>query len=601
MSLEENVSQVKSKTYREDTLYQLKIEIDTSLDSLGRVTFTKNLLNLKDYRGRPLEMYPFFAPYKLYRKGKIQRMPLLDRIQLFFNRQRFEQVIFGKKSKTKRRQRKRARIERDEGLETLKEKNFIFTMKMLFSTAFPIVDNFSRSSDFFRSDFTSNFMLKNTGIDLFPFLSGKFDKKFSYLKLNNEIYTVTKVIWVNDIFNHPLYNRIIDNFRKIKDDMGALDKRVEGVQNSKKYLVRLFLELPIENDKRSQGASGKWESITNSLTNFKNNLGSTNIRPEILRLRDIATDIAPTGGNNIPKGGNNILEMIEKYKDQVSNARDNTIINEVFMVIENVYKENLKYLVTTGRNYISLNPSELSFLLTVLNTYDSIYINTRAINYIKNFEFRFTQENKEYEEKIRRRIEEIFPRAKEFSDQLTEFAKGRTIGNSKWSKLVQSRELSSEVKKNFEKLADCYTNENCQIDDAASEYVEVELDELTKRPSDAKVEMYEAYLQINIIEGEVTNKNYNKIKCTYLDEELDNFLDNFINPQDDWNIQNEKNYFSVKDVVAKANEDLNKKNTGKNKGTKKNKPRKGEPVSESISTTTDVKQKRQTKKRRKGE
>ena len=603
MSLEENVSQVKSKTYREDTLYQLKIEIDTSLDTLGRVTFTKNLLNLKDYKGRPLEMYPFFAPYKLYRKGKIQRMPLLDRIQLFFNRQRFEQVIFGKKSKTKRRQKKRARIERDEGLETLKEKNFIFTMKMLFSTAFPIVDNFSRSSDYFRSDFTSNFTLKGTGLDFFPLLSGKFDKKFSYLKLNNEIYTVTKVIWVNDIFNHPLYNRIIDNFRKIKDDIGALDKRIEGLQNTKKYLVRLFLELPIENDKRSQEETGgKLESITNSLKNFKRNLGGNNIRPEILRLRDIATDIAPE--DNDTQQENNILKMIESYKGR---ATDNTVINEVFTIIENKYKENLKYLVTSGRNYISLNPSELSFLLKILNTYDSIYINTRAINYIKNFEFRFTQENKEYEEKIRRRIEEIFPRAKEFSDQLTEFAKGRTIGNSKWSKLVQSRELSSEVKKNFEKLADCYTNENCQIDDAASEYVEVELDELTKRPPDAKVEMYEAYLQINIIEGEVTNKNYSKIKCTYLDEELDNFLDNFINPQDDWNIQNEKNYFSVKDVVAKANEELKKEKKGNKQGTNKNKQRKGEPVSDSISTststttTTDVKQKRQTRKRRKGQ
>ena len=203
----------------------------------------------------------------------------------------------------------------------------------------------------------------------------------------------------------------------------------------KRYLVRLFLELPVENDKKSQEdeIGGKWKSITNSLINFKSNLDS-NIRPEILRLRDIATDIAPNGGNDI-------LDMINTYKDQVSNTTDNAIIDKVFMIIENKYKENLKYLVTTGRNYISLNPSELSFLLTILNTYDSIYINTRAINYIKNFEFRFTQENKEYEEKIRRRIEEIFPRAKEFSDQLTEFEKGRTIGNSKWNKLVQSREL----------------------------------------------------------------------------------------------------------------------------------------------------------------
>ena len=43
--MEDNVSQVKSKTYREDTLYQLKLEIDTSLDTVGRKTFTKDLLN----------------------------------------------------------------------------------------------------------------------------------------------------------------------------------------------------------------------------------------------------------------------------------------------------------------------------------------------------------------------------------------------------------------------------------------------------------------------------------------------------------------------------------------------------------------------------
>ena len=586
MSLEVNNNQVKQRNYREDTLYQLKIEIDTSLDTMGRVTFTKDLLNLKNYNKRPLEMYPFFAPYKIYRKGKIQRMPLLDRIQLFFNRQRFEQVIFGKRSKTKKKKQKRKQIELDGELEMLKEKNFIFTIKMLFSTAFPIIDNFSRSSDYFMNDFMNNIQITTSGIDLFPFLSGKFDKKFSYLKLNNEIYTVTKVIWVNDIFNHPLYSRIIDNFRKIKDDIGTLDKRIEGLQNLKRYLVRLFLELPVENDKKSQEDEngGKWKSITNSLKTFKGNLNE-NIRPEILRLRDIATDIAPNGGNDI-------LKMINTYKDQVSNTTDNAIIDKVFMIIENKYKENLKYLVTTGRNYISLNPSELSFLLTVLNTYDSIYINTRAINYIKNFEFRFTQENKEYEEKIRRRIEEIFPRAKEFSDQLTEFAKGRTIGNSKWNKLVQSRELSSEVKKNFEKLAECYTNEDCDLKNtSASDYVKVELDELTKRPSDAKVEMYEAFLQVNIIKGEVTNDNYKKINCTYLDEELDNFLDNFINPQDDWNIQHEKNYFSVKEIIDKVNKDT-KGNTAK-----QNKTRKGKaPLNPN---TSDGKQRQQSKKNKK--
>ena len=569
--MEDNVSQVKSKTYREDTLYQLKLEIDTSLDTVGRKTFTKDLLNLKNYKGRPLETYPFFAPYKIYRKGKIQRMTYLERVELFFNRQRFEQVVFGKKSKTKRKAMKRKKYEsRDDGFEDLKEKNFILTLKMLFSTAFPIVDNVSRSIEYFGGDILSNFTLKGTNLEFLPFLSGKFDKKFSHLKLNNEIYTVTKVIWVNDIFNHPLYNRIIDNFRKIKDDMDALDKREEGVQNNKRYLVRRFLELPIEKEdegedkdkKKPEPPANHWKGIIDTLTNVLKGIKEGNMRSDIVNIKTVATALKK-----------DLEGDLGTYQKSVDESNDDKEINTFFDIIESKYKENLKYLTTSGASFVRLSDPQRRFLSDILDTYNRIFINTRAINYIKNFEFRFSQEDKEYADKIKQRIEEIFPRAKEFSDQLTDFARGRTIGNSKWSKLVQSRELSSDVKTNFEKLSECYTNENCNIDESASEYLEVELDEITKRPENAKVEMYEAFLQVNIIEGEVTNKNYSKIKCKYLDEELDNFLDNMVNPQDDWNIQNEKNYFSVKELVEKVNKELEEKSAKKKSSkTKKAKP-----------------------------
>ena len=194
------------------------------------------------------------------------------------------------------------------------------------------------------------------------------------------------------------------------------------------------------------------------------------------------------------------------YQKSVDESNDDKEINTFFDIIESKYKKNLKYLTTSGASFVRLSDPQRRFLSDILDTYNRIFINTRAINYIKNFEFRFSQEDKEYADKIKQRIEEIFPRAKEFSDQLTDFARGRTIGNSKWSKLVQSRELSSDVKTNFEKLSECYTNENCNIDESASEYLEVELDEITKRPENAKVEMYEAFLQVNIIEGEVTTR-----------------------------------------------------------------------------------------------
>jgi hypothetical protein len=556
-------TQARSKNYREDTLFQLKLELDTSMPSNNKMTFTKNLLNLKGYKGRPLDMYPYFAPYKVYRKAKIQRMTYLERVELFFNRQRFEQVIFGRKSKTKKKMAKRKRIEMDEGLESLKDKNFVFTVKMLFSTAFPIVDNFSQSSDYFNQDITRSFSFKGTNLEFFPFLSGKFDKKFSHLNLGGEIYTVTKVIWVNDVFNHPLYNRIVDNYRKIKDDMEALSIREEGLIDRKEKLMKVLYD---EKDE-------KWNPIVEAITSYTTNMEKSRISETLLAIKTAETDIKAfrmiPDKKNTPETTSTATTKITKVELKTFFDKHNNISNK---------SENESYkqaLSAIWRKVGSLVPSIESIIKTsfisgesrrflngISNDVDDINIMSTAIDYIKKFEFRFPKESRERRQKIKDIIRQIFPKANEFSEQLANFAKDRNIGNEKWNRLIQSRQLDETVKKSFDKLALCYTNDNCNVqDDDASRYIEVKLDEITNRPQDATVEMYEAFLQVNIIEGEVTNKNYNKIKCTYLDEELDNFLDNFINPQDDWNVQNEKNFFSVKEVVQQANQALGKEKT----------------------------------------
>ena len=553
-------AQARSKNYREDTLFQLKLELDTSMPSNNKMTFTKNLLNLKGYKGRPLDMYPYFAPYKVYRKAKIQRMTYLERVELFFNRQRFEQVIFGRKSKTKKKMAKRKRIEMDEGLESLKDKNFVFTVKMLFSTAFPIVDNFSQSSDYFNRDITRSFSFKGTNLEFFPFLSGKFDKKFSHLNLGGEIYTVTKVIWVNDVFNHPLYNRIVDNYRKIKDDMEALSIREEGLIDRKEKLMKVLY------DEKNE----KWNPIVEAIQSYTNNMKGSRISETLLAIKTAETDIDAFLKKKEPKDPDTSTTA-KITKSELKTFFDNyTIISNKS---ENEsYKQALSAIWRKVGSFVPsiesiINSSFISgesrrFLNGISNDVEDINIMNTAIEYIKKFEFRFPKESRERRQKIKDIIRQIFPKANEFSEQLANFAKDRNIGNEKWNRLIQSRQLDETVKKSFDKLALCYTNDNCNVqDDDASKYIEVKLDEITNRPQDATVEMYEAFLQVNIIEGEVTNKNYNKIKCTYLDEELDNFLDNFVNPQDDWNVQNEKNFFSVKEVVQQANEALGKEKT----------------------------------------
>ena len=41
-------------------------------------------------------------------------------------------------------------------------------------------------------------------------------KYFSYLNINEEIYTFKKIIWINDIINHPKYNNLILEYNKLK-------------------------------------------------------------------------------------------------------------------------------------------------------------------------------------------------------------------------------------------------------------------------------------------------------------------------------------------------------------------------------------------------
>lgn len=545
--------------YREDTLYQLKLELDTSLETNNMITFTKELLNLKNYKGKPLDMYPYFAPYKIYRKGKIRRMSYQERVELFFNRQRFEQVIFGKKSKTKRKQEKRRKVERKQRFEELKEKNFIFTIKMLFSTAFPIVDNFSQSSSYFNDNLISGFDLKDKGIDIVSVVTGGFDKKFSYLKINNEVYTITKVIWIDDVFNHPLYNKIVDNYRKIEDDKKALETRSDAIEKRKNFLL----------EEVNKGRSTEWNDILTKLDNYTTLLTSKDDKGNIItgRLTDTQT---------------NIIQANTEFKE-FDRVFFNTDSNN--MVRWNKIKEIIPFAQTVISQGIISRDSR-SFLTNIINNYESIRVNSLAIDYIKKLEFQFLKEEPEDREKIKNRIAEIFPRASEFSQTLASFSQERRVGNPKWNNLLLSRQLEPQVKEAFSEMAKCYTNENCNIE-KAKEYIEVELDEIMKRPDNARVEMYEAYLQVNLVEGEVTYANYKKIKCKYLDEELDNLMDNIVNPQDDWNIQNDKNYFSVKDVVEKANNEISAKKEKRSPTTQKKK--KGKNVSTEIPDPTKTK------------
>jgi len=40
---------------------------------------------------------------------------------------------------------------------------------------------------------------------------------YTYVKIDGNEYTLMKLIWLNDIFNHPKYNKLVDEFINYKN------------------------------------------------------------------------------------------------------------------------------------------------------------------------------------------------------------------------------------------------------------------------------------------------------------------------------------------------------------------------------------------------
>ena len=71
-------------------------------------------------------------------------------------------------------------------------KNITTMLKLLFPTIYPFTNNVSESYTLVKNEVTN--------YDMSPF-----KKKFSYLNLNDKIYTVSNVVWLNDLLNNPTY------------------------------------------------------------------------------------------------------------------------------------------------------------------------------------------------------------------------------------------------------------------------------------------------------------------------------------------------------------------------------------------------------------
>jgi hypothetical protein len=198
---------------------ELKINLYTNIPKGGdyeteTLTFDKlSTPDLKiDAKIKPSQ-YPFFTFQIKYDESKLSKLEYNDVVKTFFIKDLLVNSL--RSAGDTDLENKDLNIMSDEEKKEYDVKrqknidnNIMIMLKYLLPTRFPVINNHYSSYDIVKNIDRLNTLFYN------PFSS----RKPIFLKLSSGTYTVKKVIWINDILNHPSYKK------SLKDDTVELKR-----------------------------------------------------------------------------------------------------------------------------------------------------------------------------------------------------------------------------------------------------------------------------------------------------------------------------------------------------------------------------------------
>lgn len=171
---------------------QLNINIIYNiLNNYSQLDFKRSNL---DVSGSNLEQLPYFTDVVEYPISILNDMTYDDIVKFFFDLSIFNNTLLPYYDNNKELTL--------EDKTRITEFNIMNMIRLLFPTNFPIVNNITNSLNFINKS-------KST----YPLFFNPLKRiDYSHLKIKSNTYTINKVIWINDIINHPNYSKLLNYF-----------------------------------------------------------------------------------------------------------------------------------------------------------------------------------------------------------------------------------------------------------------------------------------------------------------------------------------------------------------------------------------------------
>ena len=242
---------------------QLKIMIETNYEKEPfPLTFSKiyNPIASRVPENVQMSEYPFFTGDVAYPESVLKTKEYSELLRVFFDKNEFVDVIVrpaqkggdvkelslqkGGDAKELSLQKGGDATSNQPNANTI-NKNIMIMLNLIFPTSYPSYDNIESSYNKYLtktpSEMNFDFSIDKVmnSLSSTENLNEDLKREYSYLKLTNGTYTVSEIVWLNDVLNEPIYRELVDKL--IEYDEWA-DERKETLQNDIDKSIKVLTE-----------------------------------------------------------------------------------------------------------------------------------------------------------------------------------------------------------------------------------------------------------------------------------------------------------------------------------------------------------------------
>ena len=481
-------------------------------------------------------------------------------------------------------------------------------------TSLNLISNSSNSND-------SNIFSFYNIIDIMKKKMNFSNEKYSILNISNNLYTVKKIIWLNDFVNNSHYNYLLLSYGKFKKWLNdyAINDPINYTMIKTKTFQKNYTDYIEKKNSRTRYINPSQKIIDSKNPFFMEKVGDLylnyeqfyNVIKKYSENKSINNDL-----QNVIDGGYNIIRTtdttkyesmknqfldyvnsIKKIIDENKTNYDNMIneygkiksssepkskrnkerIERIDKYISNFYEINNKIdnKLKQYDNFFNEFKNKEEIFKTFMEEKNNLKIS--IMNYITNMKEICDIINKHYNDIIDNngviinKIDELKMKIKIYEKELTILnSYGTNNPNDIFNDLNRFYfPINEETQvKEFYDTMDLIYNLRVNIPDKYNNIIAVKTNDVISLNNFQKIGIIEIETMMDFIKGKLDNDNYSKIKCSYISNDLGNEITNAvfnINRSDKDFLKNSNFLYSVDENQLKKLDSKSKSITPMNK------------------------------------